>query len=71
MLQIHATSLVLARDMRDIDSDEDISLLIRKTDKSEQNSHEIRLVGAALLFGARGRSCQEVVDGCVGTCRMC
>jgi hypothetical protein len=67
MLQIHAPSLVLARNMRNINRDKNISLLILKANKREQDRHKIRLIGAALLFGARRRGSQEVVNGCVGT----
>jgi hypothetical protein len=66
MLQIHAPSLILPLYMRHIDRNENISLLPLQPNERQQNRHEIRLVGAALLFGAGRRGCDEVVDGGVG-----
>jgi hypothetical protein len=67
MLQIYAPSFIFAGNMRHIDRNENISLLPLQPNQRQQNRHEIRLVGAALLFGAGRRGCDEVVDGGVGT----
>jgi hypothetical protein len=58
MLQIHTPSLIsLARHMRHIDRNENISLLPLKPNQREQDGDEIRLVGAALLFGTGWGGC--------------
>lgn len=57
MFQIHTSSSILARHMRHINRNKNISLLIHKPNKRKQNRHEIRLVSATLLFGAWWRGC--------------
>ena len=65
MLQIHAACIVLPNNVRNIDRNENVGLLIHKANQREHDGHELRLVGAALLFGARRRCGEEVVGWCI------
>lgn len=66
MLQIHASSLKLPSNMRDIDGNKHISLLLHQPNQSKHNHHELWLIGSALLFGAWRGSGEEVVGWYVG-----
>jgi len=65
MLQIYTTCFILSNDVRDIDRDEHVSLLVHEADQCEHDGHELRLVGAALLFSAGRRGREEVVGWCI------
>lgn len=65
MLQIHAACVVLPNNVRNIDCNENVGLLLHEADQCEHDGHEFGLVGAALLFGAWRRRGEEVVGWCV------
>lgn len=67
VLQIHTPLLKLPFDVRHVDGNEDVRLLLHQAHEREQDNHEFRLVGPALLFGSRRRGREEVVSGRVGT----